>query len=456
MLKVTHESEGSELIVVARRRSLFHRILAAIGIFVVLVGLTAGGLYWRVTRSSIGLGFLSGSVEAALEERLPTGSRVSVGSTAIAYRDADGIVLRITNLELSIPGTATVSAEELSTSTSAAILFGGKIGLHSVTVSGLSIGVSTMPRLTREGSSADLIRHASTTFMGQVLKADTIMRDAGLQEVVIRDAAIHLDDRTQVAGPSLTITNANWVPLGEGRSKAWMQLRENDGPPWDLTVERRRTPAGDATVTIEVENLPISALAPKLSGADGGPYFRSVLTLQARMAQAEDGSFIGLRSIISTADGKFSLNGTDEVNVDATAVSLVLDATGNRLTIPNAEVRTRTGRVQLEGVSGLTEIGNVAHLPRARRLLDALGDTKTVQLTGGGGLARINFSDIGLQVERFDLTTPEGTASVIGQASLGGPTPGLSFALSLSRMPASVARALWPPFVAAKTADGST
>ncbi len=310
-----------------------------------------------------------------------------------------------------------------------------------------------MPRLAREGSGADLIRHASTTFMGQVLKADTIMRDAGLQEVVIRDAAIHLDDRTHFAGPSLTITNANWVPLGEGRSKAWMQLRENDGPPWDLTVERRRTPAGDATVTVEVENLPISALAPKLSGADGGPYFRSVLTLQARMAQAEDGSFIGLRSIISTADGKFSLNGTDEVNVDATAVSLVLDATGNRLTIPNAEVRTRTGRVQLEGVADLTEIGNVTLICRVRGgfLPTPIGDTKTVQLTGGGGLARINFSDIGLQVERFDLTTPEGTASVIGQASLGGPTPGLSFALSLSRMPASVARALWPPFVAAKT-----
>ncbi|MDP9189707.1 MAG: AsmA-like C-terminal region-containing protein, partial [Actinomycetota bacterium] len=56
-----------------------------------------------------------------------------------------------------------------------------------------------------------------------------------------------------------------------------------------------------------------------------------------------------------------------------------------------------------------------------------------------------------MEVEQFSLTTAAGTASIIGQASLAGPTPGLSFALSLTQMPAGVMRAFWPPFVAAKT-----
>ena len=66
-------------------------------------------------------------------------------------------------------------------------------------------------------------------------------------------------------------------------------------------------------------------------------------------------------------------------------------------------------------------------------------------------MARIDFAKLGIEVEQFSLMTPDGTASVIGQASLAGETPGLSFALSLTQMPAAVVRAFWPPFVAAKT-----
>ena len=105
------------------------------------------------------------------------------------------------------------------------------------------------------------------------------------------------------AGPSLKIASANWVPLGEGRSKAWIQIRREErarlGPHGRAAARHRRR----ATVTVEVEDLPTTTLAPQLSGADGGPYFLSDITLQARMAQAKDGSFIGLRGVVSTADG---------------------------------------------------------------------------------------------------------------------------------------------------------
>ena len=452
MLKVTHEIEDPELVVVVRRRRLFHWIAAGFGIFVVIIGVAVGGLYWRVTHASIGLGFLTGRMEAAIRQGLPPGAQVKVGSTAIAYRDTEGVILRIRELEISMPSIAAVSAKELTTTSSASVLFGGQISLNSVKASGVTIGVSAAPRLGHEGSDAERIRHASTAFMAQVIKADTIMRDVGLKEVAITDAAIHLDDH--FGGPALKIAEANWVPLSDSRSKAWIQILEKTGHDWDLTVEQRKTRNADDTVSVEVQDLPVTSLVPQLAGGEeDAPYFHSNINFQARMAQSKDGHFLGLRGLLSTGEGELSLNGTDAVNIQSAAVSFVLDETGDRMAIPNAEVRARTGRVQFEGVADLSEQGAMTIVCRVSggTLPTPIGEEKTISLIGGGGLARIDYSSIGIDVQRFDLTTPEGTASVIGQASLAGPTPGLSFALSISQMPAGVMRALWPAFVASKT-----
>jgi hypothetical protein len=452
MLKVIHEIEDPELVAVARRQRRFHRIGAAFGIFILVFALLAGGLYWRVTRASVGLGFLAGRVEAAIEAGLPAGARVEVGSTAIGYRDKEGVVLTIRDLDLSIPGIASVSTKELTTTSSAAILFGGEISLNSVKASGVAIGVTAAPRMARgQGSSADLIRHAATAFMAQVASADTIMRGVGLTEVAISDAALHLEEG--FGGPKLTISNATWVPLSGERSKAWVQVLEESGHDWDLTVERRKAQSGEIVVTVEVEDLPSTSLAPRLAGADGGPYFRSTITLQARMVEAPDGKFVGLRGVLSTEEGEVSLNGVDAVNLQMAALNFVLDSTGDRVALPSAEIRTGTGRLVFEGVADLADADMVTLICRVRGgvLATPIGEDHSVEVIGGGGLARINFATVGLEVERFELTTPQGTASAIGQVSLAGPNPGLSFALSIEQMPASVVRALWPPFVAAKT-----
>lgn len=420
----------------------------------IVLAAAGGGLYWRATTASISFGFISGRVEAALRDRLPAGAQVAVGSTAVSYRNGQGVILRIKNLELVLPGTARVSATELATSTTAAALFGGRIDLQSVTASGVEIGVSAPPRLPRDGTGADLIRRAAKSIMDQVTEADTLIRGAGLHEVMVRDAAIHLDDRDgHQAGSPLRIAEANWLPLGVGRSKVWMQVVEKDGASWDLTLERRKLNNGEGSLTVEVEDTPLAALAPALSGANGGPYFRSTITVQARMAEAADGSLLGLRGIISTADGQLSLTGRDAVNVEAIALNFVLDAVGDRVAVPNGEIRTRTGRVRFEGVADLSELGRVTLLARVRdgSLPSPIGDAKAVPLIGGGGVARIDLAEVGIEVQQFSLMTPEGTASIIGQASFGGATPGLSFALSLTQMPAAVMRAFWPPFVAAKT-----
>jgi hypothetical protein len=455
MLKVPQSTDEYDPVEASQGRRPLRRVAIGVLAAVLVLVLATGVLYWRATTAEIRLGFFGGRVEAALRERLPPDARVAVGWTAVSYRRGQGVVLRIKNLELVLPDTARVSASELSTNTTLSALLSGRVDLHSVTAAGVEIGVSPPPRITGgEGSGADLIRRAAKTVMDQVLSADSLIRATGLQEIMVRDASIQMSDQggRETSAP-LRIAEASWVPLGAGRSKVWMQAVEKNGSDWDVTIERRQIVGGASSLTIEVEDLPSIVLLPALAGGGGGPYLRSSITIQARMAEDPDGTFKGVRGIVSAAGGEFSLNGIDEVNVQVAALNFVLDGSGDRMAIPNGEVSTRTGRMRFEGIADLAERGRVTVLTRVLggALPTPLGDAGFVRLTGGGGVARIDLVERGIEIEQFSLMTPEGSASVIGQASLGGETPGLSFALSLSKMPAAVVRALWPPFVAAKT-----
>lgn len=437
-----------------RKRPSGRRILVGLLAAFVVVAVALGAVAWRATTASVSLGFISGRVEAALRERLPAGSQVAVGSTAFSYRRGEGVYLRVRDLQLLLPGIASVAAGELATSTTLSAILAGRVDLKSVVVSGLDVGVATPPRLPRKEGMAELLRQASKMLVDQAALADGLVRGAGLDEVVVRNAAVHLlDAGGRSDSAPLDITEASWVPLGEGRSKVWMQVVEPDKASWDVTLERRKLASGESTLTIEVEDVPLASIAPVLSGERGGPYFRSSLTLQMRMAEAADGSFLGLRGVLSSGEGAFSLTGTEEVNVEEAVVHLLLDKTGDRLSIPNGEVRTQAGRVRFEGIADLGEPGHLTLVTRIRDgvLPTPIGDAGHVPIIGGGGVARFNFAEVGVEIEQLSVTTPEGTASLVGQASVQGETPGLSFALSVTEMPAAVVRALWPPFVATKT-----
>jgi hypothetical protein len=455
MLKVPQSTDEYDPVAALQERRTFRRIAAGALAVIAVLALASGIIYWRATTAEIRLGFFGGRVEAALKERLPPDARVAVGWTSVSYRTGQGVILRVKNLELVLPGTARVSASELSTNTTVSALLSGRVDLQSVTASGVEIGVSAPPSLAGgEGSGADLIRRAAKIVMDQMLSADSLIRATGLQSVTVRNASIEIDDQgARPTGAPLKITEASWVPLGTNRSKVWMQALEKNGSDWDVTVERRQIADGASSLTIEIEDLPSSALIPALSGEGGGPYLRSTLNLQFRIGEAASGNLLGVRGIVSAAGGTFSLNGVDEVNVQVAALTFRLDENGDRMAIPSGEVSTRTGRLRFEGIADLAERGRITLLTRVLggALPTPIGDARFVELVGGGGVARIDLVERGIEIEQFSLLTPDGSASAIGQASLRGETPGLSFALSLSRMPAAVVRALWPPFVAAKT-----
>ncbi len=434
------------------RRRLFRRLALWLLALVIAVCVVAGGLYWQATRSSISLVFLSDRVEAAIAQRLPEGAKVSVGTTAFSYRRGNGVTLRIRDIELVLPGTANVAVSELSTVATAAALFGRRIDLDSVTASGVDIRVSGTPQGLPQGTGADALRQAAMSVMDQVIQADEIMRGANLEDVLVRDAAIGLDGRQVEMEPAIRIGEASWRPLSQNRSKAWVRVVDDDGSGWDLTLERRTTGLGNQLINLEIEDVPAAALLPALAGADGEPRFQTNVTLQARLARHADGRFLGLRGMLSVGEGQMSVTGKDEMYLASAALNFALEETGDRLTIPGGEFRTLKGGVTFEGVADLTEL---EHMTVVGRIVDGLlptpiGGVGSVQIIGGSAMARVNFADLGVEFERLHVVTPDGSASAIGQASLGGQTPGLSFALSMTQLPAATARALWPPFVADK------
>ena len=175
-----------------RRRRPLRRITFGALSFLLVLALALGGLAVQATRGSLSLDILRGPIEAALRARLPPNAEVSIGSAAVSYRTGEGVVLKGRDMRLSLPGMATVTADELSTVTTPGALVRGRIELSSVAVTGVEIGVSAPPRLDRSGSVADLAREVATAFMKQVLGTDDVMRATGLSEVVVRDASLRI------------------------------------------------------------------------------------------------------------------------------------------------------------------------------------------------------------------------------------------------------------------------
>ncbi len=227
---------------------------------VLLLALAAAGLAWTAAQSSVRLNVLRNPVEAALRAQLPAEASVDIGSAALSYRSVEGLIVKARDVHLAIPGAGSVTAAELATTSTPSSLFAGRIAFRVVTLSGVDIADAAPAGVAPAGAGAEMIRAGAKDLMRQVIEADELIRSAGLEDVVVRDATIRILDDAGVSGPPLKIAEANWRPFGPGRSKAWVQVVEEGGEGWDLTVERSRGRLGESAVSIEIEDVPSQPL----------------------------------------------------------------------------------------------------------------------------------------------------------------------------------------------------
>jgi hypothetical protein len=420
-----------------------------------LVAVAAAGaaaLAWQLTQGSLTLDPLRRQIETALVARLPPGATVSIGSANLSWRRATGVRVLARDIELALPNAFAITATEFSTATTAAALLRGEVNLDSVAAAGVAVTavLARGPELT--GTTSDLVRSNASLVVDQMSAAANLIRAAGLENIEVHDATLRLVGPDGDTIRDLAVAEASWQPLGERRSKAWLRFGDREELGWDLTLERRSLDDGTTSLAFEIEDLPVAALAPTLARTEGRPFVDAAVTVQARVA-SRDGELIGIRGRLSSGPGEVSFTGNDRIFMVGTSLGFALGETGARMAISRGEIATRSGTVLFEGSADLNDVGGVILVGRivGGALPSFEADGARVALVGGGVMAHVDFSDLALEVQRLTLVTRDGSASAIGQASLAGPAPGLSFALSLSEMPAEVVRAFWPPFVASKT-----
>ena len=426
----------------------------AIGLAIVLAGAACvvGVLAYFAVYHSISLGVLRPRIEAAIRESLPANAEVAIGSASVAWRNGQGLLVRASDVRLKLPGEANLAAAAISTVATPSKLLRRQIELRTLDIAGLDISVLPSAPAAGLASDADSVRRLAAKFSTAVLVADDRLRKAGLTEVNVTGAALRFKEPGG-APASLRVLDGAWLPLGGGRSKAWLRMQAASGKPFDLTIGRERGRVGSAVVSIELEGLPTGALAPSLDDDKGGSVATD-LTVQARIVTGGDGAFSAMRGTVSAGSGHVSFTGNDTINLAGASIDFAVPATGTRINMPGGEIRTAGGLLSFEGLADLGTVGQPVTLMArfGRGMLPApRADIPQTDIIGGGILARIDIAQLQIDVERFDLATPKGGVSAIGQGSIAGNAPGLSFALSVSEMPVETLRALWPPFLASKT-----
>jgi hypothetical protein len=406
-------------------------------------------LTWQAARTSLSLEPLRGQIEGAIANRLPADSSVQIGSAALALR-REGLLVQAHDVKLTIPEIGTLSIQELATGATPATLLSRRIDLTSVTASGVNVGVSGLRAARPQGSAAETIRASGEMLAAGIEAANRTMRGAGLDAVTIRDAAIHLVDETGKHGPALRIAEADWLPLDQGGSTVRLHIAEDAKRTWQVTLEQRRADGG-GLIDLAIEGLPLGALVPELSDADGGLQLRTNLQVDVELVTARDGTFSKLDAEIAMGRGVLGLAEGEQVEIAGGGVEFALAGTDERLVIPHGEFWTRAGGVRFQGSVDLSGPDAVLVAEVTNGIIPDLLGGDPIRLTGGEVLARLDAANRGIAIERVHITTSDGSVSATGQASLAGPAPGLSFAFALSEMPMAVARAFWPPFVASKT-----
>jgi hypothetical protein len=428
-------------------------VAVVLGLLVAIVLLLCVVAY-QLTRSSLGVGFLRGQIETVLRERLPGDAAVSIGSAAISYRPATGLRFEARSVQLAVPGRAALDIAQIATNGSVDALLAGKLDLRTVEVRGATITVEDAADLPPASSQADLIRRAAASFADVVGAVDARMRQTGLQEVAVRDSRLVWAGLGSPDGKVFRIADASWAPVTARRSKGWVEIQSENAAHWRVVIEREATRLGSAGVVVRIQDLPIATIAPTLADPERRPFHSAAIGGEARIVTGRDGRLSALRGMISSGPGRLAFSRDDNIQIAGTLVTFDLPPTGNILAVPRAEVRTARGRMAFEAFAELPENGAPVRLS-GRVLGGALptGKAEPAMLPIRGGVFRghLDFGQKSLEIERLDLATGAGDLSLIGHAGIGGSAPGLSFALSFGELPAAALRALWPPFVAAKT-----
>ena len=456
-----------------RRRFLLSFAAAALFVFVAVAV-----LYFQVTRSSLNLEFVRNQFQSALESRLPANVEVTIGSAYLAYRSDAGLIAQARDIAFDIPGRAEIRIRSLDATADVTDLFAARFNPHTLSADGLDIALMPLRPGAAAGRRIDRTRAMAELVARSVVDADTGLRNAGFQELRVRNLAISVyrrappDTGAEAAVPGSgdnpaddnqllvqRVAETVWAPLEPGRSKIWSQISAG-GSDVVFKIERVTDEQGRHRVEAFLDQFPAAMLLPAL-GDPGGPIqYDARGSLRARIDLAPHGDFAGVRARLTLGSGDLLINRRHTVPVDGADLFVDLGPESDRLALRRGLLLSGLSQFQISGWIDLAESGDPLML-RARlgeSFVPALGadagdNAAAVRLAGGSINATLDPRNWNLEIENLEVTGPSGRASLLGNLQFGGDSPGIALAIQLQRTDAAVVRGLWPAFLAVRARD---
>lgn len=443
--KSTTEKPGEDAPRATRRamRRILRAAFLSLLVVLSLLVLVAGSLVYSLTGEGFGPTWLRDRLEARLEDRVPPGAQVELGSIRAYWEAGSGLVLEAGDVDFSFGPALHIKAKTMAVSSSLRDWRETWIKPRHVRISQVEVSLQLPESAAQAQPRAELIRQFARSFAEGVVEADVTLRKLGFEDFEVENIKLELP-RSDLPPLTGQISDFTWQPLGEERSKLWLQASAA-GAFWSLTVERTRESGADI-VELNLDDLPLATLVPTLANPQTQQSYAGRLQLHARFKAGVDD--VQLLGEIGLTPGPVTIDDDSSFYLNDARFAFTLPPKGDEILFKRAYVASSAGLFGLAVALDLNDVDEPVEV-RARM-------PSGVVFAPGGvreqvrGEFDVTFDPArgSVSIDRFSVANPAGNISVVGGWHPDGASPGLALAVSISEMPSSLFVALWPGFLA--------
>ena len=472
------------------RRPLVRRIGLGVGAAVSVILMLIGGLWLRLAIAPIEINFVSPWLAAAIQQNIGPTHRVAIGGTQIERDDAGRTAVRIRDMQIrDTDGVIVASAPKAEVAVSGSSLLRGEIRARRVSLVGAELSVrieedgqvtistgaekrplAVTPAIVKAaplpGQAAPETpapAPASTPeptgaerFVGLIAWLDQISTRGfdgqGLGEIGLKNGVLKVDDLR---------TDKHWlfehINFSVNRPGQGISIRlssEDEARPWSLAASIR--PVGVQRRLISIDLKQVSTKDLFLATRIGSGQFHADVPLTGSI-RAE----IGPDSLPRIVEGKIiagsGLIGDPEdvgghFRIDRADVTLDWDAQRRNLTMP-FQIFAGANRFTLisrfDAPTGPQEPWRAIVTGGSVVLADGVSDPKAIVLNKILLRANVDLDRKRIELVQGDIAGGPIAAYLSGSVDFSG-EPRLKAGVAMTPMSASIAKKVWPVFVATK------
>lgn len=466
------------------RRPLVRRAGYGLGGAVAVVLLVAGGFWMRLAAAPIEINFASPWLAAAIEQNIGQAHKVVIGGTQIERDDSGRTAVRIRDLQIrDTDGVVVASAPKAEVAVSGSSLLRGQVRAHRVSLVGAELSIrieedgqvtistgaeqrplAVTPAIVKAapvgqgagGPPAAAEPSGADRFVGLIAWLDRIstrgLDGQGLGEIGLKNGVLKVDDlRTD---KHWVFEHINFSVNRPGGGISIQLSSEDEARPWSIFASVRQSGSQRRLVRVDLKRVSTKDLF--LATRVGSGQFQADVPLSGSI-RAE----IGPDSLPRLVEGKILAEAGligDPADVggnfrlDQAEFTLDWDASRRNLVVP-FQILAGANRFTLlsrfDAPAGPHEPWRVTVTGGSVVLSDGAGDPQPVVLNKIMLRANLDLARRHLELVQGDIAGGNIAGFLNGSVDFSG-EPRLAAGLAVTPVSASIAKKIWPVFVATK------